>query len=108
MAIETYLYHFENAPMDFTHYDAMKNYPSLQATNGMLGFSMVVYLVIAWGMPFDWVFRYRRHALEPGLGPTLGPWAVWARPRLGSGLGPWAVWAMPRVRVRARAMGGLG
>lgn len=56
--IETYLWHNPNTPMDWTYYDTTKHYPSLQAVNGIMGLSMIVYLFIAWGMPFDWVFRF--------------------------------------------------
>ena len=59
-AIETFLYHHPGLSMDYGFYDMTKHYPSLQATNGMLGCSMLVYLFIAWGGPFDWLFSFRR------------------------------------------------
>jgi ATP-binding cassette, subfamily A (ABC1), member 3 len=55
-ATETYLYHHNDDPMNFDHVDHSKNLPSVNSCVVCLLLSTVLYLFVAWGMPFDWIF----------------------------------------------------
>lgn len=54
IAIENYLYDF-GGNMDFSYQNTQKNYPSLSEICGMMILSMVFYMFIVFGMPFDWL-----------------------------------------------------
>ena len=61
--IENYLYDNQGSNMDFKFENTQKLYPSLNSLCGVLVASMVMYMLIAIGMPFDWVFSKRESSL---------------------------------------------
>jgi ATP-binding cassette subfamily A (ABC1) protein 3 len=55
--IEDYLHRYSNSDFPYSYHDPTKNFPSLIAVNAMIVMSGLLYGLIAWGMPFDWIFR---------------------------------------------------
>lgn len=56
LTIETYLKHFSGG-MDYNYYDRDREYPSLNAVNGVMVASFAFYFLVVLLMPFDFIFK---------------------------------------------------
>lgn len=57
LSIETYMYHNDNARMDYDYIDADKAYPSLNQINMVLLLSALMYFLITVSLPLDWLLK---------------------------------------------------
>ncbi len=57
LAIETYMYHNDNARMDYTYQDMSKNYPCLNDIDAVILLSAFTYFMITLALPLDWLWK---------------------------------------------------
>ena len=63
--IETYFHTYQSSNNMPFHIDfPNKNLPSLLAVNAMIIMSGIAYGLIAWGMPFDWIFKSENESVR--------------------------------------------